>query len=136
MKVRLSDKQRDALILRAVAAMDRAYAPYSQFPVGAALLCGSERVYDGVNVENASYPAGVCAERTSAYKAISEAERVFIAIVVASRTAGAPCGICRQVLSEFGPHMIVVLVDENGNVRRETTLDDLLPDAFGQQHLT
>lgn len=136
MKVRLLDKQREELIRQAVAALDHAYAPYSEYPVGAALLCGSGRIHDGVNVENASYPAGICAERTAAFKAISVSDREFAAIVVASRNAASPCGICRQVLAEFGPRMVVVLVDPQGTVRRETTLHELLPDVFSQLDLT
>ena len=115
--------------------MDWAYAPYSKFPVGAALLAASGRIYDGVNVENAAYPAGVCAERTAVFKAVSEGEREFVAVAVATRGAGAPCGVCRQVLAEFGYNMTVILADADGSVRLMTTVAALLPEAFLPQHL-
>ncbi|GBL18465.1 cytidine deaminase [Anaerolineae bacterium] len=127
--------QQAELVQRAVAAMDWAYAPYSKFPVGAALLAASGRIYDGVNVENAAYPAGVCAERTAVFKAVSEGEREFVAVAVATRGAGAPCGVCRQVLAEFGYNMAVILADKDGSVRLVTTLAALLPEAFLPQHL-
>lgn len=127
--------QQAELVQRAVAAMDWAYAPYSKFPVGAALLAASGRIYDGVNVENAAYPAGVCAERTAVFKAVSEGEREFVAVAVATRGAGAPCGVCRQVLAEFGYNMAVILADKDGSVRLVTTLASLLPEAFLPQHL-
>ena len=127
--------QQAELVQRAVAAMDWAYAPYSKFPVGAALLAASGRIYDGVNVENAAYPAGVCAERTAVCKAVSEGEREFVAVAVATRGAGAPCGVCRQVLAEFGYNMTVILADTDGSVRLMTTLAALLPEAFLPQHL-
>ena len=127
--------QQAELVRRAVAAMDWAYAPYSKFPVGAALLAASGRIYDGVNVENAAYPAGVCAERTAVFKAVSEGEREFVAVAVATRGAGAPCGVCRQVLAEFGYNMTVILADADGSVRLMTTLAALLPEAFLPQHL-
>lgn len=127
--------QQVELVQRAVAAMDWAYAPYSKFPVGAALLAASGRIYDGVNVENAAYPAGVCAERTAVFKAVSEGEREFVAVAVATRGAGAPCGVCRQVLAEFGYNMAVILADKDGSVRLVTTLAALLPEAFLPQHL-
>lgn len=127
--------QQVELVQRAVAAMDWAYAPYSKFPVGAALLAASGRIYDGVNVENAAYPAGVCAERTAVFKAVSEGEREFVAVAVATRGAGAPCGVCRQVLAEFGYNMAVILADKDGSVRLMTTLAALLPEAFLPQHL-
>ena len=127
--------QQAELVQRAVAAMDWAYAPYSKFPVGAALLAASGRIYDGVNVENAAYPAGVCAERTAVFKAVSEGEREFVAVAVATRGAGSPCGVCRQVLAEFGYNMTVILADTDGSVRLMTTLAALLPEAFLPQHL-
>ena len=127
--------QQAELVQRAVAAMEWAYAPYSKFPVGAALLCASGRIYDGVNVENAAYSPGVCAERTAAFKAVSEGEREFVAVAVATRGAGAPCGVCRQVLAEFGYGMTVILADADSSVRLVTTLAALLPEAFLPQHL-
>lgn len=119
------------LIELAKGARERAYAPYSHFPVGAALLGRSGRVYTGCNVENASYPAGICAERCAVAKAVSEGEREFSAIAVVGDTEGpcAPCGICRQVLAEFGPDIQVIMTNLKGNVR-VVAAADLLPGAF------
>src|SRR6185503_11160346 len=90
------------LIARAVEARQWAYAPYSGYAVGAALLTASGKIYDGVNVENAAYPDSLCAERVAAVKAVSEGERDFVALAVATANAASPCGSCRQFLSEFG----------------------------------
>jgi cytidine deaminase len=128
-------KQRDELIARARKARQLAYAPYSRYSVGAALLAESGTIYDGVNVENAVYSAGICAERTAVFKAVSEGERAFVAIAIATEDGGSPCGICRQVLSEFGLEMLVLIVDGQGNVVLETTVDALLPEAFGPANL-
>jgi cytidine deaminase len=111
-----------------------AYAPYSEYPVGAALLTPSGKVYTGCNVENAVYGLAMCAERTAAFQAVCDGERKFTAIAVVTRNGGTPCGSCRQVLSEFGPHMRVILADASGN-HRAYTLDELLPDSFGPRDL-
>src|SRR3972149_2132091 len=124
------DDLRQKLIARAMAARAQAYAPYSNYRVGAALLAGSGKIYDGANVENAVYPVGLCAERTALVKAVSEGERRFEVIAVATHNGGSPCGMCRQMLSEFGLDLKVFLVDGAGVVVHETTLRDLLPRAF------
>ncbi|MBC8334904.1 MAG: cytidine deaminase [Anaerolineales bacterium] len=111
------------------------YAPYSNYPVGAALRAKSGAVYTGVNIENAAYPVSMCAERVALFKAVSEGEREFDVISVVTDNGGSPCGACRQVLSEFGLDMIVLIADKDGNLIEETTLHDLLPRAFGPQHL-
>lgn len=126
----ITTDQRDELIARAIRARDKAYAPYSGYAVGAALLGKSGRIYDGVNVENAAYPDSICAERTAIFKAVSEGERAFEAIVVATENAGSPCGSCRQVMSEFGLDMLVYMVTPDGDIREETTVRGLLPFAF------
>jgi len=131
----MTDEDRKMLIARAAAARNRAYAPYSKYHVGAALRATSGKIYDGVNVENAVYPAGICAERTALVKAVSEGERTFEAIAVATRNGGSPCGVCRQMLSEFGLDLIVLLVDDTGALAHETTLRHLLPRAFGSKDL-
>lgn len=131
----LTDEQRLKLIQAAQHARQWAYAPYSNYPVGAALLSSSGVIYDGVNVENAAYPNGICAERVAVFKAISEGEREFTAVAVVTDNGGAPCGACRQVLSEFGPTMTVLIAGADGSIVQETTLDALLPGAFGPQHL-
>ncbi len=117
-------------------ARDRAYAPYSSFQVGAALLTDDGRIFTGANVENASYGLSMCAERTAAFRAASEGVRSFAAIaVVASNDAPAwPCGACRQVLWELGPEMVVVTEGLGGH-REERPLADLLPKAFGPADL-
>ena len=116
-------------------AMKNAYSPYSHFFVGAALLCRSGKVYTGCNIENASYSPTVCAERVAFFKAVSDGEREFEAIAIAGRANGnisaetAPCGVCRQVMSEFcGADFRVILV--SGSSERELTLGELLPLAF------
>mgnify|MGYP000953357056 FL=1 len=119
------------LIAHAMEAREYAYAPYSRFKVGAALLGKSGRVYTGCNVENASYPAGTCAERCAVGKAVSEGEREFTAIAVIGDSQGpcAPCGICRQVLCEFNPNMRVIMTNLVGDTLISAA-SELLPGAF------
>jgi len=131
----LSDENRQRMIQTALAARKWAYAPYSGYLVGAALLTSSGRIYDGVNVENAAYPTGMCAERVAVFKAVSEGEQKFIAIAVATSNGGTPCGACRQVLSEFGLETAVLIVNGDGQILQETTLAELLPGAFGPRDL-
>lgn len=123
-----------ALIDMALKAMENAYAPYSGFKVGAALLCSDKKVYTGCNIENSSYGASNCAERTAIFNAVSEGEREFenIAIVSSSGDFTFPCGICRQVLSEFMYDKTVVLFSEKDGIR-EFKVKDLLPEAFRLQ---
>jgi cytidine deaminase len=123
------------LAARAAHARQWAYAPYSHYTVGAALLTASGRIYDGVNVENAAYGDTICAERTAAVKAVSEGEREFVAIAVASSNGGTPCGSCRQFLSEFGLEARVLIVDDQGGITGRSSLRALLPQAFGSQQL-
>jgi len=126
----LTDEIRQKLIQAALEARRWAYAPYSNYPVGAALLTASGRIYDGINVENAAYPTSICAERVAVFKAVSEGERQFSAIAVVTSNGGTPCGACRQVLSEFGLETLVLIADDQGQVLQETTVADLLPGAF------
>ncbi|OGO69233.1 MAG: cytidine deaminase [Chloroflexi bacterium RBG_19FT_COMBO_56_12] len=126
----LTHELRQKLVDAALQARQWAYAPYSAYQVGAALLTSSGRVYDGVNVENAAYPTSMCAERVAVFKAVSEGERQFEAIAVATSNGGTPCGSCRQVLSEFSLEMLVLVVDGEGKIVQEATLSDLLPGAF------
>jgi cytidine deaminase len=115
---------------RAMAA--KAYAPYSQFPVGAAAIGGSGRIYAGCNVENASYGLCNCAERTAIFFAVAAGEKAIRAIAVYTPTPlpTAPCGACRQVIHEFGPEALVISVCDTKN-RIETKMSALLPAAFG-----
>ena len=131
----LSNEQRGQLIEAALAARKWAYAPYSKYKVGAALLTTSGKIYDGINIENAAYPSGICAERVAVFKAVSEGEREFDAIVVATHNGGTPCGACRQVLAEFGLDTEVIIVNGKGSVTQETSVKDLLPGAFTSSSL-
>ena len=131
----LNNEERRYLIDQAIIAQQHAYVPYSEYPVGAALLTESGQVYTGCNIEIASYGATVCGERTAAFKAVSEGEREFRAVAVVTSNGAAPCGICRQVLYEFGPEMTVVMVDAEGEITWEGSLSDLLPLGFGPQKL-
>ncbi len=119
------------LIKLAVGMLDRAYVPYSHFPVGAALECEDGAVFTGCNIENASYGLTNCAERTAAFKAVSEGHRSFRRIVIAGLSDDYcyPCGACRQVLYEFGPDMEVVCLNKNGDAKR-LNIRDLLPFGF------
>lgn len=133
----ITTQQRNEIINRALEARSRfAYAPYSGYKVGAALLSVSGEIYHGVNVENAAYSTSICAERTAVFKAVSNGELAFSAIVVATENGGSPCGACRQVLSEFGLETLVLLVNSQGEVTLETTVGELLPEAFGPSYLT
>jgi len=131
----LSDLILQQLLQTAIAVTEHAYIPYSHYPVGAALLATDGSIYSGCNVENAAYPATICAERTALVKAVSEGQREFDTIVVVTKNAGSPCGTCRQMLYEFAPNLRVILADLEGNIRSDTTLSDLLPDGFGPDRL-
>ena len=130
------DSSWHALVEQAKAGRDRAYAPYSRFQVGAALESVDGRVFVGCNVENASYPAGSCAERVALGHAVAEGARSFRRIVVATTGASpaSPCGICRQALAEFGTELKVMSVAAGGEVSA-WRLGDLLPAHFGPGQL-
>jgi cytidine deaminase len=131
----LTDEGRRNLIQVAIEARQRAYAPYSRYSVGAAILASSGVVYSGTNVENAVYPTGTCAERVAVFYAVSQGERKFEAIAVVTSNGGSPCGACRQVLSEFGLDIIVLIADSQGRLIEETSVGELLPGAFGPSDL-
>ncbi|MHB8777908.1 MAG: cytidine deaminase [Anaerolineales bacterium] len=132
---KLTQEERKSLIDLANKARRRAYAPYSNYPVGAALRTKSGRLYTGVNVENAAYPQTMCAERVAIFKAVSEGETEFEVIAVVTNNGGSPCGGCRQVLAEFGLDTTVLLADGKGKLVKETTVNELLPEAFTPKHL-
>jgi len=122
------------LVALAQEARKVAYAPYSHYSVGAALLTASGQVFTGCNVENAVYPLCLCAERTAVVKAVSEGQHEFDVLAIATRNGGSPCGACRQVLREFAPHIRILLADDADHVR-QFTLDQLLPESFGPESL-
>jgi len=132
------------LVRRAYEARESAYAPYSGFIVGAALLTDDGKVYTGCNIENAAYTPTNCAERTAFFKAVSEGERVFIAIAVVGGMRGTvapdfsyifPCGVCRQVMAEFCDPAFTIIAAKSPSDYRVFTLRELLPEAFGPANL-
>lgn len=138
----IAETEKKELIKQAIAAMQTAYAPYSHFRVGAALLTRSGRIYQGGNIENAAYTPTNCAERTAFFKAVSEGEREFAAICVVGGKDGvltdyaAPCGVCRQVMMEFcDPESFLIILAMDENTYQEYTLKQLLPAGFGPKNL-
>ena len=134
MKRKVCDKaapEMEVLILKARSALEQAYAPYSEYRVGAALLAGNGAVYTGINVENSSYGLAVCAERVAVFKAVSEGRTDFEALAVAADHGGPPrlCGACLQVLTEFSDDMPIFLAGAGGRIE-ETSLSRLLPHPF------
>lgn len=131
----MTDNIHKALIDAALQVRQHAYCPYSNYAVGAALLSPDGQIFTGCNVENASYPAGICAERAALVSAVSSGVQSFEMLVVATQNGGFPCGVCRQMLFEFAPNLHVVLVDDQGHVQNETALNDLLSHGFGPHSL-
>ncbi len=138
----LTREQKITLIEAALQAREGAYIPYSGYAVGAAVLTEEGKIYAGCNIENASYGATNCAERTAVFKAVSEGERRFAAIAIAGGKKGDapdgfayPCGICRQVLKEFAGERFTVLVAKSPTEFEEYTLEELLPHGFGGDNL-
>jgi cytidine deaminase len=121
---------RSQLIDAARLARERAYAPYSGYQVGAALLTTGGEILVGCNIENAAYPATICAERAAIATAVSNGIQMFSAVAVVTADGAWPCGMCRQVLHEFAPDMLVVVADANGRVLGESSLAELLPHGF------
>jgi cytidine deaminase len=131
----MTKEEKQSLIDLANEARRRAYVPYSNYPVGSALRTKSGRLYTGVNVENVAYPQTMCAERIAIFKAVSDGETEFEVISVVTNNGGSPCGGCRQVMAEFGLDTIVLLADGEGKLVKETTVHELLPEAFTPKHL-
>jgi cytidine deaminase len=127
--------EKQELIDLANTVRQHAYAPYSKYRVGSAVRTKSGKIFTGVNVENASYPQGMCAERIAIFKAVSEGEQEFEAISVVTDNGGSPCGGCRQVMAEFGLDTIVLIANGDGKLLQELTVKDLLPEAFTPEHL-
>lgn len=134
--VAINEDVRRTLVQAAQRARQYAYAPYSQYFVGAALLATTGEIYTGCNVENAAYPATICAERVALVKAVSEGVRSFMAVAVATENGGFPCGLCRQMLYEFNPDMLVIVADGSNGIKKEMLLSDLLPEGFGPAQLS
>jgi cytidine deaminase len=131
----LTNQEKQKLIDLANSARKYSYAPYSHYPVGAAVHTKSGQVFTGVNVENAAYPTGMCAERVAIFKAVSEGETEFDVIAIVTDNGGSPCGGCRQVMAEFGLDTLVLIADGNGKLQQEMTVSELLPEAFTPKHL-
>lgn len=131
----IDENTKKRLIQKALEARRKAYVPYSKYPVGAALLCKSGKVYQGANIENAAFPVTVCAERVAIFKAVSEGDMDLDTIAVVTKNGGTPCGSCRQVMAEFNPELIVIIADEQGEIKQETTLKEILPGYFGPASL-
>ena len=123
------------LIDAAILGRSKAYAPYSNYPVGASVLTKSGNIYTGCNVENACYPNGCCAEKTAIIKAVSSGDREIKTLVLVTRDGAMPCGSCRQVLNEFNPNMYIVSIDETRKLHWRGELKDILPRAFGPANL-
>lgn len=133
--MKLSPEERQQLVEIAIQARTRAYAPYSNYLVGAAVLTASGKIFTGVNVENAAFPTTMCAERVAIFKAVSEGEKDFTAIAVVTSNAGMSCGGCRQVMAEFGLDTVVYIADDHGHVAQELTVREMLPGAFTPKDL-
>lgn len=127
---------RDELKFAAAGMLERAYAPYSHFRVGAALECSDGTVFTGCNIENAAYSPTICAERTAVAKAVSEGHRDFVRIAIAGECDDfcVPCAVCRQVLREFAPNIEVICMNGKGE-EKVFTLPELLPYSFGPEYL-
>lgn len=127
---------KEELIRKANEAREQAYAPYSRYQVGAAVLTADGQVFTGCNIENAAFPSSLCAERVAIFKAVSEGHRQLRAIAVVTSNGGSPCGGCRQVMREFGGKQLIVLIaDGSGTLLEELTLEELLPRSFGPEEL-
>jgi cytidine deaminase len=131
----VEDSQKKELVKKAAEARSQSYAPYSKFNVGAAILTKDGQIIQGANIENASYGLSVCAERIAVFKAISAGVKDIAAIAVVVPGGGTPCGACRQVLNEFNPNLPIYLGDVEGHMTAETSLKELLPNAFGPHNL-
>ena len=138
----MDDRDRKELVRQAFLAQQQAYAPYSEFLVGAALLTEDGKIYQGCNIENASFGLTNCAERTALFKAVSEGVREFDAIAIVGSKAGekntlvtGPCGVCRQALYEFGGPGLTVIMAKSEEDYIVTTLGKLLPYGFGPANL-
>ena len=123
------------LVSSAQKAREMSYSPYSKYSVGAAIRTKGGKIYQGTNVENASYGLTICAERSCVFSAISSGEKNLDAIAIVVKDIGAPCGACRQVLNEFNPEMLVIMSNADASVIEEFKLSELLTRPFGPKNL-
>ncbi|MFO0940699.1 MAG: cytidine deaminase [Pirellulales bacterium] len=134
--MQLVQTQLEYLAAQSIAARQKAYSPYSQFQVGAAILGADQKIYLGCNVENASYGLTICAERNAVFAMVAAGCREILAVSIALPGGGTPCGACRQVLVEFGRGFPVLIVDSTtGQVKSQWNIEDLLPAAFRPESL-
>ena len=131
----ISEKTKKELIQAALAAQKHAYAPYSNFFVGAALLTDLNKIYKGCNVETAAYGSTICAERAAVVNAIANGDSKFVALALVAKTLSYPCGACRQFLNEFNPNLLIIAVNADLAQREEKELHALLPHSFGPLNL-
>jgi len=131
----LTDEIKKKLIQAAHLAEQQAYAAYSNYAVGAALLTKEGEIITGCNIENAVFPLTLCAERVAIFKAVSESKMEFEAIAVVTRNGGTPCGSCRQVMREFSKDLPILIANEEEELVLETTLQRLLPYSFGPEDI-
>lgn len=136
--IAMDSELQDKLLDLAYEARERSYSPYSNYKVGACLLAKSGRIYQGCNIENASYTPTICAERNAFFKAVYEGEREFeaIAVVATGNTPSFPCGVCRQVMAEYCEKDFLIITGNNDRSRVVVcTLDEMLPYSFGPKDL-
>lgn len=131
----LTNETQQKLVDQAVEAWKMAYAPYSNYSVGAALLTDEGEIFTGANIENAVYPLTICGERVAIFSAVSKGHKSFEAIAVVTRNGGTPCGSCRQVMAEFGMETQVIIANSEGEILQSLTVKDLLPSAFSDEDL-
>lgn len=131
----LTDEIKKKLIQAAHVSEQQAYAAYSNYAVGAALLTKEGEIITGCNIENAVFPLTLCAERVAIFKAVSEGKMEFQAIAVVTRNGGTPCGSCRQVMREFSKDLPILIANEEEELVLETTLQSLLPYSFGPEDI-
>jgi cytidine deaminase len=134
--MKLSESDFKKLLSRAMEARENAYAPYSNYAVGAALMSSTGEIFAGANVENAAYSITMCAERSALFNAVSNGIRELKAIVIVTDNGGVSCGSCRQAISEFGKDVELIFTTSQGEIVLETTTFDLLPHSFGPEDLS
>jgi cytidine deaminase len=131
----ISQNDLKLLLTGAMDVRKNAYAPYSNYAVGAALMSSTGEIYTGVNIENAAYSVTICAERSALFNAVSKGVRDITTIVVVTENGGVSCGACRQAILEFGPDIELIFATSQGEVVLETTVADLVPHSFGPKDL-